>query len=126
MKKTTLLLFLFAIGSMNLIASFPVNKKNVEKANAEVKSLIDLKDASKVSEANVTIALEDALSPAVAGSEDDTFIITILLWFFLGGLAGHRWYAKKPTGWNILFILTLGGLGVWWIIDGINILTKNF
>jgi len=126
MKKTTLLLFLFAIGSMNLMASFPVNKKNVEKANAEVKSLIDLKDASKVSEANVTIAPEDALSPAVAGSEDDTFIITILLWFFLGGLAGHRWYAKKPTGWNILFILTLGGLGVWWLIDGINILTKNF
>jgi len=126
MKKTTLLLFLFAIGSMNLMASFPVNKKNVEKANAKVKSLIDLKDASKVSEANVTIAPEDALSPAVAGSEDDTFIITILLWFFLGGLAGHRWYAKKPTGWNILFILTLGGLGVWWLIDGINILTKNF
>lgn len=70
---------------------------------------------------------DTAISPAVAdGGADDTFIITLLLWFFLGGIAGHRWYAHKPTGWNILFILTLGGLGIWWLIDGINILTGNF
>ncbi len=52
--------------------------------------------------------------------------IAVALWFFLGGLAAHRWYAGKPTGWNILFILTLGGLGIWAIVDLINILTDNF
>ena len=32
----------------------------------------------------------------------------------------------KPVGWNILFILTLGGLGIWAIIDLIQIITQDF
>ena len=68
--------------------------------------------------------LETLTSPAAVGSYNKW--IAVALWFFLGGLAAHRWYAGKPIGWNILFILTLGGLGVWWIIDLINILTDNF
>lgn len=64
-------------------------------------------------------------SPAAAVAGDDQ-IVALLLWFFLGGLAGHRWYLGSPVGWNILFILTLGGVGVWWIIDGIDIITKNY
>lgn len=58
-------------------------------------------------------------------SLDEKWIL-LLLWFFLGGLAAHRWYAKKPVIWNILFIITLGGCGIWAIIDLINILTDNF
>jgi len=127
MKNTIISLFFLVFGSMSLLASFPVNKKNVAKANAEVTSIIDLKEAAKLSEANIDVAPEDALSPAVAASnENDVFIITVLLWLFLGGLAGHRWYKHKPVGWNILFILTLGGLGIWWLVDGINILSDNF
>ena len=57
---------------------------------------------------------------------DQEKLITLLLWFFLGGLAAHRWYVGKPTGWNILFILTAGGCGVWAIVDLINILTDKF
>ncbi|MGO2294942.1 MAG: NINE protein [Psychroflexus halocasei] len=48
------------------------------------------------------------------------------LWLVLGFLAGHRWYAGKPFWINILYIVTLDGLGVWAIIDVINILTDNF
>lgn len=57
---------------------------------------------------------------------DREFIILLLLWFFLGIFAGHRWYAGKPAGWNILFILTAGGCGVWAIVDLVNIITGNF
>lgn len=64
-------------------------------------------------------------SPAASVAGDDQ-IVALLLWFFLGGLAGHRWYLGSPVGWNILFILTLGGVGVWWIIDGIDIITKKY
>ena len=79
-----------------------------------------------------TVTAEDTVeeivvleSPAAAVAGDDQ-IVALLLWFFLGGLAGHRWYLGSPIGWNILFILTLGGVGVWWIIDGIDIITKKY
>lgn len=53
--------------------------------------------------------------------------VGVAFWFFLGWpFAAHRWYYGKPVGWNILFILTIGGLGIWAIIDLINILTDNF
>lgn len=37
----------------------------------------------------------------------------------------HRFYAGKPIT-AILFMITGGGFGIWWIIDLIMILTKNF
>lgn len=57
---------------------------------------------------------------------DRELLILVLLWFFLGAFAAHRWYAGKPAGWNILFILTAGGCGVWAIVDLVNIITGNF
>ncbi len=39
-----------------------------------------------------------------------------LLWFFFGGIGGHRYYFGK-IGTGILMTLTLGGLGIWTIID---------
>ena len=47
-----------------------------------------------------------------------------LLFFFLAWLGVHRFYLGK-IGTAILFILTLGGLGIWWIIDLILIVTGN-
>jgi TM2 domain-containing membrane protein YozV len=47
-----------------------------------------------------------------------------LLFFFLAWLGVHRFYVGK-IGTAILFILTLGGLGIWWIIDLILIVTGN-
>lgn len=42
--------------------------------------------------------------------------VTWLLWFFLGGIGGHRYYLGK-TGSAIAMTLTLGGLGFWTLID---------
>lgn len=47
-------------------------------------------------------------------------VVTWLLWFFLGGLGGHRYYIGK-IGTGILMTVTLGGLGIWTLIDAIFI-----
>lgn len=79
---------------------------------------------------NVTSSEELTKSPEmstpVARAGQQSKGIALILWFFLGGFAAHRWYLKSPIGWNILFILTLGGLGIWWIIDLIDIFTENY
>jgi hypothetical protein len=48
----------------------------------------------------------------------------ILAWF-LGVLGVHRFYVGK-TGTGILMILTLGGLGIWALIDFILIVIGSF
>ncbi len=56
---------------------------------------------------------------------DKGFVPAILLCFFLGVLGVHRfWVGKYLTG--ILMLLTLGGLGIWSLIDFIIIVTGNF
>ena len=47
---------------------------------------------------------------------DKRILPLFLLFFFLAWLGVHRFYAGK-IGTGILFILTLDGLGIWWIID---------
>lgn len=57
-------------------------------------------------------------------SEKD-FVVMILLCLFLGGLGVHRFYAGK-IGTGVLMLLTLGGLGIWSLIDLIIVITGNF
>ena len=47
-----------------------------------------------------------------------------LLCFFLGGLGIHRFYLRR-TGTGILMLLTLGGLGIWTLIDFVRLVIGN-
>jgi TM2 domain-containing membrane protein YozV len=42
--------------------------------------------------------------------------LAYVLWFFTGGLGGHRYYLGN-IGIAIAMTLTLGGLGIWALID---------
>lgn len=67
----------------------------------------------------------DLVTPAAVASEKSQGI-ALVLGLFLGGLAGHKWYLGNPWYINVLFIITAGGLGVWWIIDMIRIITGDY
>lgn len=54
-----------------------------------------------------------------------SFVVALLLCFFLGSLSAHRFYAGK-VGTAILQIITLGGLGIWLLIDLIMIIVGKF
>lgn len=49
----------------------------------------------------------------------------ILLSFFLGGFGIHRYYVGK-IGTGILMTLTLGGLGIWTLIDFVYAVCGKF
>lgn len=42
--------------------------------------------------------------------------VAYALWFFLGVVGGHRFYAGD-TGYALGLLFTLGGFGVWALID---------
>ena len=48
-----------------------------------------------------------------------------LLCFFLGALGAHRFYVGK-IGTGVLQLLTLGGLGIWALIDFVMIIVGVF
>ena len=60
-----------------------------------------------------------------AGTSQKSFVTTLILCVLLGGLGVHRFYVGK-TGTGILMLLTLGGLGIWTLIDLIVIAVQNF
>ena len=53
------------------------------------------------------------------------FVPTILLCFFFGVLGVHRFYVGK-VGTGILQLVTLGGLGIWTLVDFIMIVVGSF
>lgn len=53
------------------------------------------------------------------------WLTTLLLCLFLGGIGVHRFYAGK-IGTGILQLITVGGCGIWTVVDLIMILTGNF
>ena len=60
-----------------------------------------------------------------AVQKNDKGIITLVLCFMLGYLGVHRFYSGH-IGIGIVQLLTLGGCGIWVLIDLIMILTGKY
>ncbi|MBP9812985.1 TM2 domain-containing protein [Candidatus Saccharibacteria bacterium] len=56
--------------------------------------------------------------------EQKEFLVALLLSIFLGQLGIDRFYMGY-IGTGILKLITLGGCGIWWLIDIILIATKK-
>lgn len=65
---------------------------------------------------------EPAINPNVS---DKDWLTAVLLCFFLGGFGIHSFYVGK-TGIGIAQLLTLGGCGIWALIDFIMILCGSY
>ena len=112
MKFKIILSFLAIILTMNLsYASFPVVK--AKTTSTEVVANADVEDSSTF------------YSPAAKAAEKSQGL-ALVFFFLLGALAGHRWYLGSPWVWNVFFILTLGGLGIWALVDLIGIIAGTY
>jgi len=113
MKFKILVPLLFFTFFTNFVfASFPVERAQ------PVANKIENTNASTVSASND----EDANAPFTAVMSDQKSQgIALVLALVLGLLAAHRWYLGTPTIINIFFIFTLGGCGIWLLVDIIRI-----
>ena len=59
------------------------------------------------------------------GNSDKSNTVALLLCFFIGFLGAHRFYVGK-IGTGVLQLVTLGGLGIWALIDLIIIILQKF
>ncbi|PFG36190.1 TM2 domain-containing protein [Flavimobilis soli] len=60
-----------------------------------------------------------------AASSEKLLLPAFLLAFFFGFLGAHRFYVGK-IGTAVLMILTVGGFGIWTIVDLILMLVGKF
>lgn len=63
-------------------------------------------------------------APNTNAPEQKDFLVALILSIFLGQLGVDRFYMGY-IGTGILKLITLGGCGIWWLIDIILIATKN-
>ena len=62
---------------------------------------------------------------SVTEYSDKGFVPAALLCFFLGVFGIHRFYVGK-IGTGILMLVTLGGLGIWALVDLVLIIVGSF
>ena len=78
--------------------------------------------------ANTTICMKCGVSlkgDNPINGEGKDWLTTLLLCFFLGAFGIHRFYTGH-TGIGVVQLLTLGGCGIWALIDFIIIIMGNF
>ena len=61
----------------------------------------------------------------MAVPSNKSWLVTFLLCWFCGAWGVHRFYVGK-VGSGVLQLLTLGGLGIWTLVDWIMIICGKF
>ncbi len=59
------------------------------------------------------------------GPSDKSRTIALILAAVLGVFGAHRFYAGK-VGTALLMLITMGGLGIWWLVDLILVAAGGF
>jgi TM2 domain-containing membrane protein YozV len=62
---------------------------------------------------------------APTGTGSKSWIVALVLSFFVGVLGVHRFYVGK-IGTGVLMLITFGGFGLWALIDFIMIVIGKF
>ena len=90
----------------------------------EIKKLNDLLKDRVITQEEFDLQKEKLLNSSATTSTTD-WLTLFLLTFFVGVLGVHRFYVGK-IGTGFLMLLTLGGLGVWFLVDLILVVTGQF
>ena len=90
----------------------------------EIKKLNDLLKDRVITQEEFDLQKEKLLNSSTTASTTD-WLTLFLLTFFVGVLGVHRFYVGK-IGTGFLMLLTLGGLGVWFLVDLILVVTGQF
>ena len=90
----------------------------------EIKKLNDLLKERVITQEEFDLQKEKLLNSSTTTSTTD-WLTLFLLTFFVGVLGIHRFYVGK-IGTGFLMLLTLGGLGIWFLVDLILVVTGQF
>ena len=90
----------------------------------EIKKLNDLLKDRVITQEEFDLQKEKLLNSSTTTSTTD-WLTLFLLTFFVGVLGVHRFYVGK-IGTGFLMLLTLGGLGVWFLVYLILVVTGQF
>jgi hypothetical protein len=71
------------------------------------------------------VAVNSGLRAQVGPVSDKEWLVTLLLAFFLGFLGVHRFYTGH-IGIGVVQLFTLGGCGIWALIDFILIAVGSY
>jgi hypothetical protein len=90
----------------------------------EIKKLNELLRDRVITQEEFDLQKEKLLSSTSSTTSTD-WLTLFLLTFFVGVLGVHRFYTGK-IGTGFLMLITLGGFGVWFLVDLILVVTGQF
>ena len=90
----------------------------------EIKKLNDLLRDRVITQEEFDSQKEKLLDSSIRTNSID-WLALFLLTFFVGVLGVHRFYVGK-IGTGVLMLITLGGLGVWFLVDLLLVVTGQF